>query len=131
MLNYIIHFNILIISKKFIRLSYRNKIFSLYLHGLLDWLSGDDTGSLDTDTLPGLVAERSCSVDGVSKGVDDTTQKLQTDGDVDDGAGTLDDIAFLDQLIVTCLWKKQLKLYLLLLLKMKHVLFYHGAPMKR
>jgi len=36
MLNYIIHFNILIISKKFIRLSYLNKIFSLYLHGLLD-----------------------------------------------------------------------------------------------
>jgi hypothetical protein len=76
-----------------------------YLHGLLDRLPRDDTGGLDTDTSSGLVVKRSGTVDGVAESVDDTAEKFDTDGDVDDGSSSLDNISFLDQLVVTFILK--------------------------
>jgi hypothetical protein len=50
---------------------------------------------------PGLVAEGSGAVDGVAEGVNDASEQLDADGNVDDGTGSLDNVAFLDQLVVT------------------------------
>ena len=72
-----------------------------YLHGLLDGLPGDDARGLDTDTLPAGGLDGAGAVDGIAEGVDDAAEELSADGHVDDGAGTLDDISLLDQLVVT------------------------------
>jgi len=78
----------------------------IYLHGLLDGLSRNDTGGFDTDTLAGLVAEGSGSINGVTQSVNNATQKFHTDGNVDNGTGTLNNISFLDELVVTYFEKK-------------------------
>ena len=41
------------------------------------------------------------AVDGVSESVHDTSKESLANGDVDDGSGTLDGVAFLDETIVT------------------------------
>jgi len=46
-------------------------------------------------------SERSVAIDGITKSVDDTAEQFQTNWNVDDGTGTLDDVTFLDQLVVT------------------------------
>ena len=46
-------------------------------------------------------SERSLAIDGVTQSVDDTAEQFQTNWNVDDGTGTLDDVTFLDQLVVT------------------------------
>ena len=76
-------------------------LISTYLHRLLDGLSGDDTRGLDTNTLSTRGIQRTCSINGVTQSVNDTAQKLGTDGNVDNGTSTLDHITFLDQLVVT------------------------------
>ena len=51
--------------------------------------------------LPLGASKRSFAIDGVSQSVNDTSEKLHTDGYVDDGTSSLDDISFTDQFIVT------------------------------
>ena len=71
------------------------------LHGLVDGLAGEDTGGLDFDTLAGDVLEGGAAIDGLSEGVDDASEELLADGDVDDGSRALDDVSFDDLTIVT------------------------------
>jgi hypothetical protein len=71
------------------------------LHGLVDGLSGDDAGSLELNTLAGVASDGAEAIDGVTERVDDTAEHALTNGDIDDGAGSLDDIALLDLSIVT------------------------------
>merc|ERR1711884_273211 len=71
------------------------------LHGLRHRLPGDDTRSLQANPEPLAGAEGTLAVDGVSKSVNDPAKALHADGDVDDGTSPLDDIALLDELVVT------------------------------
>ena len=71
------------------------------LHGLVHRLSRDDTGSLELNSLSHVGVDGSESVDGGSEGVDDSSEHAITDGDIDNGSGSLNDIAFLDLSIVT------------------------------
>ena len=71
------------------------------LHRLLDRLPRDDAGRLQADPELILGANGPFAVDGVAEGVHDTAQQLHANGNVDDGAGTLDDVPFLDQLVVS------------------------------
>jgi hypothetical protein len=71
------------------------------LYGLRDGLTGENTGSLELSTasLGGL--EGTLAIDGVTEGVNDTAEKLHTDGNVDNLTGTLDDLTLLDETIGT------------------------------
>ena len=62
------------------------------MHGL----SGDDTWGLQLDSLSLVRQDGTFTVDGVSEGVDDTAEHAGTDWDIDDGAGSLDDVTLLD-----------------------------------
>jgi hypothetical protein len=62
------------------------------LHGLTDGLTGKNTRSLHLSTASLLGLQRALAVDGVSEGVNDTTEKLGTDGNVD-LVGRLDSVA--------------------------------------
>lgn len=53
------------------------------LHGLVDGVAGQNAGGLDLGTAPLLGVEGTLAVNGVAESVDDTAEKLQTDGDVD------------------------------------------------
>ena len=53
------------------------------------------------DTLTGDVLEGTLAIDGVTEGINDTTEETFTDGNVDDSTGTLDNITLLDQSVVT------------------------------
>ena len=63
-------------------------------------LPGDDARRLDFDagTLGGL--DGTLAVDGLAGAVNDAAQQFLADRHVDDGAGALDDVAFLDGAIV-------------------------------
>src|SRR5690606_14356531 len=65
-------------------------------HRLMHRLAGDDAGRLDVDaaTLGGL--DRALAVDRIAERVDDAAEEARTDRHVDDGAGALDGVAFLD-----------------------------------
>lgn len=41
------------------------------------------------------------AVNGVSQSIDDSAKKFQSNWDVNDGTGSLDNVTFLDQLVVT------------------------------
>ena len=71
------------------------------LHGLPDRLAGDDAWGLESHPGPRLGGDWAGAVDGVAQGVHDATQQLVADGHVDDGAGPLDNVALLDELVVT------------------------------
>jgi hypothetical protein len=62
----------------------------------VDGLSGNDAGSLELDSLALVALDRALTVDGVSEGVNDSAEHAITDGNIDDGAGSLDDITLLD-----------------------------------
>lgn len=62
------------------------------MHGL----SGDNTGSLQLNSLALVGHDGTKTVDGLTEWVKHTAEKAVTDGDVDDGASSLDDIAFLN-----------------------------------
>lgn len=66
------------------------------MHGLVDGLSGDDAGGLELDTLALVGLDGAEAVDGVTEGVHDSAEHALTDGHIDDGAGSLDDITLLD-----------------------------------
>lgn len=88
------------------------------LHGLVDGLAGQDTGSLELSTALLLGVERALAVNGVTQSIDDTAEQLRADRDVDlcgqlalflavhsyithNFTGTLDSLALLDQTIGT------------------------------
>merc|ERR1712073_1945 len=71
------------------------------LHGLRHRLPGDDARSLQANPEPLAGAEGTLAVDGVSKSVNDPAEALHADGDIDDGTSPLDDIALLDELVIT------------------------------
>ena len=83
------------------KLQFEVKLIFSYLHRLPDGLSGDDTRSFDADTLSGCATNGSSTINGVTQSINDTSKKLRTDGDVDNGTGTLDNISFLDQFVIT------------------------------
>ena len=62
------------------------------MHGL----SGDDAGGLELDTLSHVGLDGTVTVDGVAESVDDSAEHAITNGHIDDGAGSLDDITLLD-----------------------------------
>ena len=70
-------------------------------HGLVDRAAGENTGSLNGGTAAFRRLDRTLTVDGIAEGVDNTTQEGGADGDVDNLAGTLDCVAFLDETIAT------------------------------
>lgn len=61
----------------------------------------NDTRGFGTNTEPQLVVKGAFTVNGISQGVDNTPQQLFTDGDVNDGTGTFDNVSFLDVSVVT------------------------------
>ena len=71
------------------------------LHGLVDRLSGDDTRSLKLNTLFLIGLNRAKTINGVTKGVDNTAKHALTNWDIDNGTSSLDNITFLDLSIVT------------------------------
>ena len=66
------------------------------LHWLVDGFSWNNTWSLQFNSLSGLGLEWSLSIDGVSEWVNDTSEDALSDGDIDDGSSSLDNISLLD-----------------------------------
>lgn len=71
------------------------------LHGLVDGLAGKNAGGLELGTTLLLGVDGALAIDGVAESIDDTAEKLGTDGNVDNFAGTLDGLALLDKTIRT------------------------------
>jgi hypothetical protein len=70
-------------------------------HGLVDGTTRQDTRGLEGGTTTLGSVDGALSVDGISESVDDTPEQLRANWDIDDLAGTLDGVAFLDETIVT------------------------------
>lgn len=66
------------------------------LHGLIDGFTGDNSWSLELDSSTLATLHWALSVDGVTEGVKDTTKHFRSDGHIDDGSSSLDDITLLD-----------------------------------
>src|SRR5690606_17332246 len=66
------------------------------LHRLVYRLARDDAGRLDLDAHALVGLDRPLAVDRVAETVDDAAEQALADGDVDDRAGALDGVAFLD-----------------------------------
>ncbi len=66
------------------------------LHGLVHGLSGDDAWGLELNSLSHVRLDGSLTVDGVTKSINDSAEHTVTNGDVDDGTGSLNDITLLD-----------------------------------
>lgn len=71
------------------------------LDGLVDGLTGENAGGLELGTTLLLAVDGTLAIDGVTEGIDDTAEKLGTDGDIDNFAGTLDGLTLLDETIGT------------------------------
>ncbi len=56
---------------------------------------------------PCLVVERTGTIDGIAEGINDAAKKFNSDWNVDDGSSSLDNIAFLDQLVIAFIIKKE------------------------
>ncbi|MHC2794564.1 hypothetical protein ACVINZ_003576 [Mesorhizobium jarvisii] len=65
-------------------------------HRLMHRLARDDAGRLDVDALAFGRLDRALAVDRIAERVDDAAEQTRTDRNVDDGAGALDGVAFLD-----------------------------------
>ena len=59
-------------------------------------LSWDNAWSFQLDSLAHVRVDWAFTVDGVSESVNDSSQNLVTDGDIDNCSGSFDDITFLD-----------------------------------
>src|SRR5690606_34205684 len=66
------------------------------LDGFVDRKSRDDAGSLHFDAHALFGDDRALAVDRIAKAIDDAAEQALADGNVDDGAGALDGVAFLD-----------------------------------
>merc|ERR1719229_1972913 len=71
------------------------------LHRLGHGLPGDDAGSLQANPEPLAGSKGTLAINGVAQGINDPAETLHADGDVDDGTSPLDNIALLDELVVT------------------------------
>src|SRR6185436_13004378 len=69
-------------------------------HRLMHGFPRNDTRRLDVHTHPLVGLDRALAVDRVSQRVDDATEQALADRRVDDGAGALDGLAFLDLTVV-------------------------------
>src|SRR6478735_8274743 len=65
-------------------------------HRLVDRFARNDAGRLDVDALAFGGLDRTLAVDRIAERVDDAAEQALADGGVDDGAGALDGLAFLD-----------------------------------
>jgi len=63
--------------------------------------SGDDTWGLQLDSGTQVSVNRASTVDSVTEGINDSSEKTLTNRDINDRSGSLDDIAFLNLSIVT------------------------------
>lgn len=79
------------------------------LHGFVDGLSGDNTRGLNFDSLSSFSSDGTVTINGVTmklakgdgrldipKSVEHSSQHFFTDGDIDDGTSSLDDVTFLN-----------------------------------
>jgi len=71
------------------------------LHGFVDGLSGNNTRSLDFDSLSSFSSDGAETINGVTESIEDSSQHFLTNGDINDSTSSLDDITFLDFSIVT------------------------------
>src|SRR4029077_589484 len=69
-------------------------------HRLMHGLARDDAGRLDVDAHALLGLDRGLAVDRIAQCVDDAAEQALADRHVDDGAGPLDGLAFLDLAVV-------------------------------
>ena len=67
----------------------------------MDGLSWDDTWGLELDSLSLVTLDWSKSIDGVSKWINDSSEHTFTNGNIDDGSSSLDNITLLNLSIVT------------------------------
>src|ERR1700738_3362593 len=65
-------------------------------HRLVDRLARDDAGRLDVDALALGRLDRALAVDRIAERVDHAAEQALAHGGIDDGAGALDGLAFLD-----------------------------------
>lgn len=66
------------------------------LHRLVHGFSGDDAWGLQLDSGTLVSIDGTLAIDGVTEGVDDSTEQALADGNINDRAGSLDNITFLD-----------------------------------
>lgn len=66
------------------------------MHGLVHGLSGDNAWSLELNSLSHVTLDGALAVNGVTEGVNDSSEHAFTDGHIDDGTSSLDNITFLD-----------------------------------
>eukprot|EP00298_Acanthocystis_sp_HF-20_P012400 c19866_g1_i1.p3 GENE.c19866_g1_i1~~c19866_g1_i1.p3 ORF type:complete len:196 (-),score=-78.51 c19866_g1_i1:160-747(-) len=66
------------------------------LHGLMHGFTRNDTRGLNFNTTSLCGLDGTLTIDGVTKSINDAAQQGITDGHVNDGTSTLDNIAFLD-----------------------------------
>src|SRR5467141_572184 len=65
-------------------------------HRLVDRFARNDAGRLDVDAHPLVGLNRALAVDRITERIDHAAEQALADGGVDDGAGALDGLAFLD-----------------------------------
>lgn len=66
------------------------------LHGLVHGFSGDNTWGLQLNSLTLIRFDGAMAINGFTKWVENTSEESFTNGDIDDGTSSLDDIAFLN-----------------------------------
>jgi hypothetical protein len=71
------------------------------LHGFVNGFSGDNSRGLDFNSVSLGGFHGSLSVNGVTEGVEGSSEHFFSDGHIHDGSGSSDDISFLDVSIVT------------------------------
>src|SRR5262249_20523817 len=69
-------------------------------HGFVHGLARDDAGRLDVDAAALARLDRPSAVERIAERVDDAAEQALADRHVDDGAGALDGLAFLDLAVV-------------------------------
>src|SRR6202034_2018255 len=65
-------------------------------HRLVDRFARNDAGRLDVDTHALVGLDRALAVDRIAERIDHAAEQALADGRIDDGAGALDGLAFLD-----------------------------------
>src|SRR6202171_4585011 len=65
-------------------------------HRLVDRFARDDAGRPDVEAHPLVGLDRALAVNGITERIDDAAEQALADGGIDDGAGALDSLAFLD-----------------------------------